>query len=235
MRDDDKHSSSRRFEPSRRQLLQFMSAFGVALVIPEAARAASWDYIPYGNVVEKAMTDPQWRAQLIEKPKQTLEEAGIELGAEVSVEVVEDDFNVAHVVLCSQEGMRGVEYGDMATMLTKCRNNANYRQAMFSDPKKVFEYETDATLPVNLEVIAVAETPSKRIIHLPAADSEAIITEAEAASFWGGGGDPPKETTGGTICSGQVCNCYSENSPYNSSIARCCTTDPDIDLSIKLG
>lgn len=229
---DDKDPSAG-FAPTRRQMMKFMSAFGVALVIPKTARAASYAYIPHGNIVEKAMLQPQWRQQLIEAPKQTLAAVGIDVG-DAQVIVVEDGVALSHVILSTQEGMRGPEFGEMGDMLYKFRNNSNYRQAILNNPKAVFEFETGATLPLNLDVVSVVETVNKRVIHLPPPDESAIITHAEAASFWGGGGDPPPETTTGTICSGQVCNCYSENSPYASQISSCCKKDDDIVLAPKV-
>jgi hypothetical protein len=55
---------------------------------------------PRAEVVKKALTDPAFKAALLQDPKAAVEKAfGLKLPAGVSIKVVEDSASVVHLVL----------------------------------------------------------------------------------------------------------------------------------------
>ena len=225
-------------ESSRREVLQFLSAFGVTLAVPSLAQASGggggWAYIPHGNIIAKALEQPAWRQQLVNQPKLTLAQGGLVLGKDVTVQVVQDSLQLVHVVICMQPGMRGPEEGVAAEILQEYRSDPVFRQQLQSNPYGVFEQWTGATIPAGVQVVVVQETPMHRVIHLPPLATEGLTTPAQVqqASWggdggggWGGGGDD--WSVEGTIESGQVCNCWSEGSDFESQAPNCCIEVPE--------
>lgn len=245
MRDDDNESDIPLFlkspantETSRRDVLRFLSAFGVALVVPSVAEAAGdspdWGHIPHGNVIAKALREPKWRAKLVDSPKKTLNRAGIKLGRGVDVVVVEDSLARVHVVIPSLPGMRGPEQGIVADILTRFRTDQKFSDALIKNPRAVFEQWTGARLPAKLDVVVMIETPKQRVIQLPPLETEGLTTPAQVQAAWGGdggggggwGGGGDTWSIEGTIESGQICNCWSEGSDFDSQAPNCCFEEP---------
>ncbi len=239
--DEDKPSAEPKFlraeesQPSRREVLQFLSAVGVAGVgVGVATHStdadAAWAVIPYGEIIEMALTDPAYKAALLAHPKQTLaEEHGVVLGAAVTLIVVEDSMELVHVVMCTKAGMRGPEVGVVAEILEEFRTDAAFRQALLDDPREVFAEWTGGQIPDQLDVEVVVETPSKRVIQLPAPETMGAETIPEVQALWGGGGDwgdwPPAELP--PTASSQVgCSCWTPID-YNSNVAQCCLPDTE--------
>jgi Nitrile hydratase, alpha chain len=215
-------------EPSRRHLLQLLSAMGVVAVVPGTAAAADWPAIPHADIVQRALTEPTYRANLISKPKQTLaNEHGVVLGASTTVVVVIDTLAQVHVVVSTQAGMRGPETGMVAEILHEYRTDAVFRNQLVNTPRDAFEDWTGATIPAELMVEVVQESPSHRVIHLPAEETLGVESAAEIEAMWGGddgwggGGD----WTAGTYESGQACNCFTDQ--LDSIVATCCFDDPE--------
>lgn len=219
-------------EASRREMLQFLSALGVIAtgvgVSMPAKAAASWAELPHGEIIEFALTDAKYRKQLLQAPKQTLAKVhGITLGPNVKVVVLTDSMKLVHVVLSSHEGMRGPEEGVVGTILHEARTNASFRKSLLNNPRGVFEEWTGGTIPEALEVKVVLEHPGKRVIQLPAAAAVGHETIGEVQALWGGDdGWGGWDTETSSIESGQVCNCWSEQSDYESAIASCCFDGP---------
>jgi len=57
----------------------------------DAAQQAKQDKEKYDRLLNRAMTDPQHRQRLKQRPKEVLSEAGIDVPADVEVTVVEFD------------------------------------------------------------------------------------------------------------------------------------------------
>lgn len=230
-------------ETTRREVLQFLSAFGAALFLPSVAQAQdpspSYVYIPHGNIVAKALREPKWRQQLVSKPKLTLAQGGIVLGPDVQVIVVQDSMDLVHVVLPSIPGMRGPEDGIIADILYAFRHDQEFHQQLLTHPRAAFHEWTGATLPAGLQVVALIETPLNRVIQLPPAEVVGLNTPAEVqhASWggddggggWGGGGDD--WSIEGTYESGQVCECISEGTDLETHLSGCCPQEPGETLS----
>lgn len=220
-------------DASRRQVLQLLSAFGVAAVgLPGVAHASpTWQAIPHHEIITRALTQPLYRARLLDKPKKTLaDEHGIVLAAGVTLVVVVDTMEHVHVVLSSHAGMRGPEEGVVADILQQYRSDATFRQQLVDNPRQAFEDWTGATIPQILAVQVVQETPSYRVIQLPAEAALGVETPEEVQSLWGGddgwGGDESWTETS-TYESGQICNCISEGTDLETHISGCCFDAPE--------
>ncbi len=225
-------------ELSRREVLQFLSALGVvgagaAVGIGHSttAHAGNWAVIPHGEILELAVTDPEYRANLLAHPKQTLaQEHGVVLGPDVQLIVVQDTLQLVHVVLCMQPGMRGPENGVVADILDEFRTNQVFRQQLINNPRQAFAEWTGGEIPVSLEVDVIVETVSKRVIQLPVPAAIGTETIGEVQALWGGGGGGGGwggwDTETSSIESGQVCSCWSLDSDYESQAPNCCFDIP---------
>ncbi len=220
-------------EASRREMLQFLSALGVVaagvgISTPAKAAGDSWAVIPHGEIIEFALTDPEYRAHLLEKPKKTLAQIhGVQLGPNVNVVVLADTMELVHVVLSSHEGMRGPEEGVVGAILHEARTNATFRQKLLDNPRGAFEEWTGGTIPEILEVKVVLEHPGKRVIQLPAEAAIGHDTVGEVQALWGGDdGWGGWDTETSSIESGQVCNCWSEDTDKESVVHTCCFDGP---------
>lgn len=221
-------------DASRRQVLQLLSALGgvAAAGLPAIAQAGpTWQPLPHHDIITRALTQPLYRARLLDKPKKTLaEEHGIVLGATVTLVVVVDTMELVHVVLSSHAGMRGPEEGVVADILQQYRNDVAFRTQLVNNPRQAFEDWTGATIPQILAVQVVQETPIYRVIQLPAEAALGVETPEEVQSLWGGddgwGGDESWTETS-TIESGQICNCISEGTDLETHISSCCFDPPE--------
>jgi hypothetical protein len=151
---------------------------------------ASLTAIPHSQIVSQVMRRPALREELVARPRETLARRfDVKLAPGVEVVVVEDTASNVHVVVPSEPGLRGEEEGVIAEVLKRFREDAAFRKSVTTDPKAVIQSETGATLPAELDLDVVVETPKRRVIQLPPERVEDALTPAKVQALYGGGGD----------------------------------------------
>lgn len=132
-------------------------------------------------LVQRANTDPQFRDRLKANPVAAAKEAGVDLPAGATIEVVEQRPNELHLLLD-----RRTKDTKINQMLDKAASDAAFKQQLLANPKKCVDAATGQPLPAGTKVHIHERDPNRiRVWLSPSQDDE--LSDAELEAVAGGG------------------------------------------------
>ncbi len=155
------------------------------------------------SVVNQAVTDPAFRAQLLADPSATLESAGISIPAGASVKVVEATQNLRYAVVPSRPD--GISDADLATatseslpkdgsvqddiaaysqLVAASWTDSALRSSLLSQPAETLSAH-GISVPSGVEVRALESSPDDLVLVVPPAAPTAATTSSESPTSIG--------------------------------------------------
>jgi hypothetical protein len=133
------------------------------------------------TVIQRANTDPQFRNRLKANPAAAAKEAGVEIPAGASLEIIEQRPNELHLFLD-----RRTKAAEINQLLDKASSDAAFKQQLIANPKKCVEAATGQTLPGGIQVHIHERAPNRiRMLLNPSESDE--LSDAELEAVAGGG------------------------------------------------
>jgi hypothetical protein len=176
---------------------------------------------PYAEIHARAARDPQFRRQLIAKPRAALREIDVEVPDGVDVQVVVDTLERVHAVLPVEPGWRGEETGLLKTVLDRARRDPAFRKLVRTNPREDYTEITGFELPDRPALVVVEEGRNERVIHLLPVEARDLDSFEDVQALWGG----PLYNPEGTYESGEICNCFTDE--LDSIVTACCPAEPE--------
>ena len=135
----------------------------------------------FQEVIGRAMSDPDFRSQLKADPTAACKQAGCELPAGATVEVIEEGRNELHLSL----GMRTKDAA-VNGVLEKAEKDLALRQSLLADPKATLEAAMADKLPAAVKVFFHAPDAKRvRLLMTPQKNNEEL-SDQELETVAGG-------------------------------------------------
>lgn len=135
------------------------------------------------QIVHRAETEPQFRERLKADPAGVLQAGGIDVPANLRIEVIENQADELHLFVGGQSNLPGI-----ARVLERAGKDSAFKQRLQSSPRAVLEEATGEKLPEHIKV-RLHEPAADRLRLLvrvpPQTDGE--LSDAELESVAGGG------------------------------------------------
>ncbi len=140
------------------------------------------------EALESVWSDEALKNRLLTDPKPVLAEFGLDIPANVQVQVHENSPETLNVVLPEQSQLEGIDPEQFDPVAGKVMKRAwadpAFKQQLLADPKTAIQEATGTDLPAGLAVHVFENTPTVQHMILPPnpADSELSDSDLEAVA-----------------------------------------------------
>ena len=146
------------------------------------------------QVILRAAKDPDFRASLLENPRNAIVDTlELDVASGIEVVVLAEKENQVHIVIPSGVDLTAAD----SELVAKAISDEAFRQALIANPRAVFEQEMGVTLPEDTDITVVADSANKIHIVLP--------SDVAATPMAAGWGDPSPPLTVTVVSCASIC------------------------------
>ncbi|PKK88896.1 MAG: hypothetical protein CVV64_16765 [Candidatus Wallbacteria bacterium HGW-Wallbacteria-1] len=158
------------------------------------------------EILQKSMSDEEFRTKLVKSPRKLLVENGIQVPEDLEFEVHENQSDIFHAVLplptekTVMEELAKINPA-FAKMYYKAWTDEDFKKRLLADPSAGFQEATGIHAPEFMKIVMHENTPNLVHIALPyVSPVEGELSDADLEAVAGGKGAPSKDND--IACSG---------------------------------
>lgn len=146
------------------------------------------------RVIERAAKDPDFRAALLDNPREAIiDTLRFDVASSIEVVVLAEEENQVHIVIPSSIEPTAADN----ELVARAVSDEAFRQELIANPRAVFEREMGVTLPEETDITVVADSASKIHIVLP--------SDVSATPMAAGWGEPSPPLTVTVVSCASIC------------------------------